>query len=114
MAQHLDFIRTLACMRRNIFSLLSIVIENISDTALFLLFEEDEDDELFFHVVKTMKSTNFSILMALKQGNQYPPPKQDTLLFPDFIASHFPGRDLLANLTPRPYLLYDMTGETVQ
>ena len=52
--------------------------------------------------------------MALSQGNQYLTLKQDALLFLDFIASYFPGRDLLANLTPRPYLLYDMTGETVQ
>ena len=96
------------------YCLAHLILRNITDSVLFCLLEEEEDEELIFSIINSMHTTNRLILSGIQLGNQYPPPKQDTLLFPDFIASNFRGRDVFVDLQPRPWLFYDMTGETVE
>ena len=90
------------------YSLAHLILQNNIDSVLFRLLEEEEDEELIFSyiVINSMHTTNRLILSVIQLGNQLPPPNQDTLLFPDFIASNFPGRDVYADLLPRSWLFF--------
>lgn len=81
---------------------------------LLLLDNEEEDLELISWMMQQLDVQHLIHMLWLLLGNQYPPPKQSVYLFPDFTSSDFPGRDVLAELLLRPWLLYNMTGETIQ
>ena len=81
---------------------------------LLLLENEEEDIELISWIMEQLNDQHLIHMLSLLFGNQYPPPKQSVYLFPDFVCSNFAGRDLLAELQLRPWLLYHMTGETIQ
>ena len=90
-----------------------ITFLDTNNSTLATLVNEDED-EMFADFIKVVEAFNLTCMTLLHNGNQPEPPRQRYLLFPDFLSSQFPGRDLLSELIIRPWLLYDMTGETVE
>ena len=100
----------------SIFSTLKVIVasQNACIEALTILEEEEEDEHLTSYILDVLNCWNLILMLELHQGNQCQPPKQSVFLFPEFVSSEFEGRDLLSELVPRPWLLYSMTGETVQ
>ena len=82
------------------------------DVLTFLEEEGEEFEEIVADVMESLQ--NPLLTLPLQQGTQLPPPRQNIFLFPDFVASNFPGRDLYTELLTRPWLFYNMTGETPQ
>ena len=108
----------LAAYSTSLFHSIVIALEFASTSnscGIFLLLaDEEEDEELIVNVLDILNSDRLVVALALQLGNQYPPPRQNVHLFPDFTSSNFTGRDVFGELRLRPWLLYRMTGETVQ
>ena len=99
-------------LSRAILSFLRLSLSQ-SHTYRFVL-EEEEVENLAQEYLSILPRTLSVLAILLNAGNQPAPPRQRTLLFPEFIDSQFEGRDIYNDLIRRPWLMFSLTGETVE
>ena len=114
MEEDMNLVHAYLSLSDSFTSTLSAVVASINTcNEIFSFLEEDEEesDVLVADLLESLQSFNSILTLLLHQGTQLPPPGKKSL-FPDFVASNFPGRDLHTELITRPWLFYHMTGET--
>lgn len=116
MANDVDIIRIILDNLQNVVRALSIYIPviNASMEEATNVVERVEADELNALLASIRQLNTLVILIATCAQSILPRARTEQILYPDFVRSHFLGRDLYGELEKCQHLFWMMTGESVE